>query len=537
MRRSALCGWRLVAVALLLGPASAAGADCGFRLLEADLTEINRALEQGCTSSEKLVRMYLARIEAYEPQLNAMISLNPRALERARALDAERDAQGPRGPLHGIPVLLKDNFDTADIPTTAGNAALRGITRPDDGFVVRRLRQAGAIVVGKTNMSELAQSHGRLGYSSVGGLTRNPYRLNRDASGSSTGSAVGVAANFAVLATGTDTAGSVRGPASTTALVGIRPTLGLISRDGIVPAALSFDTGGPLARSVADTAVALGVMAGVDAADPRTLPSQGRVEADYTLYLQRDALAGARIGVIRDYLGGNPQVDAIFERSLERMTQLGAELVELTLPEEVKAAGPQLPDVLSAEFRPQLASYLKTLGEGAPLSFSELVRRTETAGSNQELSAVNPKLVESLNKALVHPGLGDVDYLYTVSNRFPAARVALRRLFREQRLSALAFPTLACPPATAFGKPPDPDYLCQVDDVHNAGYLRIASVTGFPDISVPAGMTRAGLPVGLSFFGLPYGEPTLIGLAYAFEQHTRARIPPATAPALPSPHP
>jgi amidase len=535
MPRPIFSRWRLTASALLLVWTSLTGAACDFRLLEADLQGINQALAQGCTSSEAMVRRYLARIQAYEPQLNAMISLNPRALERARALDAERQAKGPRSRLHGIPILLKDNFDTADMPTTAGNAALRDGRPTDDGFVVRRLRQAGAIVIGKTNLSELAQSHGRLGYSSVGGLTRNPYRLNRDASGSSTGSAVAVAANFAVLATGTDTAGSVRGPASTTALVGIRPTLGLISRDGMVPAALSFDTAGPLARSVADAAIALSFMAGIDPADPRTLPSRGKLELDYAGYLDAGAMAGARIGVVRDYLGGNPQVDASFEQSLERMQVLGAELVPVALPEAVEAATARLPEVLAAEFRPQLTHYLKSLGQGAPQSFGELVQATQTAGLDDGLQPANPKLTASLRKALQHPGLADIDYLYTVSNRFPAARGALQRVFHEHRLAALVFPTLACPPAPAFGEQPDPEYLCQVDDVHNAGYLRIASVSGFPDISVPAGMTRAGLPVGLSFLGLPYSEPTLIGLAYAFEQHTRARKMPTTVPPLPSP--
>ena len=532
MWRIARRGWALAAASLLLGLACTAGAECRFRFLEADLAEINRALQQGCITSQYLVQRYLARIESYEPRLNAMIGLNPRALARARALDAERLAWGPRTPLHGIPILLNDNLSTADMPTTAGNAALRHAVPQGDGFVVRRLRRAGAIVIGKTNMGELAQSQGRLGYSSVGGLTRNPYRLNRDASGASTGSAVGVAANFAVLAIGTDTAGSVRGPASTTALVGIRPTLGLISRDGIVPAALSLDTAGPLARSVADAAIALGILAGVDEADPRTLPSRGRVKKDYTRYLESGALDGARIGVVRNYLGGNPQVDATFERSLEQMAKLGAELVAVTLPEEVKDAGSRVPDVLAAEFRPQLAKYLKTLRTGAPQSFRDVVRRTKAAGWGDGLFGVDPKLVEFLNEALVHPGLGDIDYLYTVSNRLPAARAAVQRLFREQQLDALTFPTLACPPAPAFGERLDSEYRCKVDDRHNAGYLRIASVTGFPDISVPAGMTRAGLPIGLSFFGLPYSEPTLLGLAYAFEQHTRARKPPETVPAV-----
>lgn len=393
---------------MALAASLSANADCELRIFDATLQDINRALETGCTTSEGLVARYVARTEAFEPVINGVITVNGTALDRARQLDAERRLQGPRGPLHGIPVLVKDNVNTADIVTTVGTVVLRNSLPPRDATIVTRLREAGAVVVAKTNLSELAQSHGRLGYSAQGGLTRNPYDLTRDASGSSTGSAAALAAGFGTLAIGTDTAGSVRGPASTAALVGLRPNLGLVSRAGIAPAAHTLDTAGPMARTVYGIAAMLGVMAGPDEADPRTGESATHARKDYTRFLDPNALTGARIGVARDFMGGNPQVDA---------------------------------------------------------------------------------------------------------------------------LAAIVFPTLACPPAPLPGEAPG-SYVCQVDDIHNAGYLRVASVTGFPDISVPAGRTRAGLPVGLSFLGLPYSEPTLLGLAFGFEQRTRARSAPPSTPPL-----
>ena len=289
----------------------------------ATIEDLNRAFDDGTLTSEQLVERYLARIAAYDdagPALNAVIALNPNAVERARELDAERRSGGPRSPLHGIPVVLKDNLDTADLPTTAGSVLLAGSLPPDDAFLVRKLREAGAIVLAKVNMSEFA-SGGAM--SSLGGRTRNPHDLVRSPGGSSGGTGAAIAAAFAQVGLGTDTGGSVRSPSTSNGIAGLKPTLGLMSRDGIVPLALSFDTAGPMARHVYDVAAALGVMTGVDPADGATAASRDRFETDYTQYLDADALAGARIGVARDFLGQDGDVDWVVEASLDVMREAG----------------------------------------------------------------------------------------------------------------------------------------------------------------------------------------------------------------------
>ncbi len=308
----------LAAIATVASAALPAIAET-FQLQEATIADIQAAMDADALTSVELVQLYLDRIEAYEatgPGINALIAVNDRALTVAAEMDAMREAGELMGPLHGIPIILKDNYDTADMPTTAGSDVLAGAIPPDDAFVVQQLRNAGAIILAKANMSEFAASYGRLGYSSLGGLTLNPYNLERDASGSSSGTAAAIAANFAVFGTGSDTAGSVRGPSAVTGLVGIKPTMGLLSRDGIVPLTLSFDVPGPMARTVTDAAIALSVMAGPDLADPRTLESAEFVEDDYTQFLDADSLAGARVGLITDFLGGNLEVDALMAAAI-----------------------------------------------------------------------------------------------------------------------------------------------------------------------------------------------------------------------------
>ena len=294
----------------------------------ATIEDLNRAFDAGTLTAEELVERYLARIAAYDdagPALNAVMALNPEARARARALDTERAAGGPRSPLHGIPFVLKDNLDTADLPTTAGSVLLAGSVPPDDAFLVRKLRAAGAIVLAKVNMSEFA-SGGAM--SSLGGRTRNPHDLVRTPSGSSGGTGAAIAAAYAQVGLGTDTGGSVRGPSTANGIAGLKPTYGLLSRDGIVPLALSFDTAGPMARHVYDVAAALGVMTGVDPADDATAASAGRFETDYTRFLDPDALRGARIGIARDFLGQDPEVDWIVEASLAVMRDAGATVVD-----------------------------------------------------------------------------------------------------------------------------------------------------------------------------------------------------------------
>src|SRR5919106_1744423 len=305
-----------VAIAIATAPVSARKT---LDLDAATIADLNGAFKAGTLTSEKLVQLCLARIEAYDrkgPALRAMITVNPKALETARALDAERKSKGPRSPLHGIPVLLKDNYDTSDMPTTGGSLLLEGSMPPDDAFMVKKLREAGAVFIGKANLSELASG---AAHSSLGGQMLYPHDLLRSPAGSSGGTGVGIAAGYAVIGLGTATGGSIRGPSTANGIAGLKPTHGLLSRDGIIPLALSFDTGGPMARSVSDVATALGVLTGVDPADPATKKSEGRFEADYTKYLKADALKGARIGIGRDFLGQDPDVDWVVEAALETM--------------------------------------------------------------------------------------------------------------------------------------------------------------------------------------------------------------------------
>ena len=299
----------MLAAALLMEAQPPLRAQNAIDLGSATIADINAAFNAGALTAEKLTRMCLARIEAYDrqgPRLHAIITVNPRALETARALDAERRGKGPRSPLHGIPIVLKDNFDTTDMPTTGGSVLLEGSVPREDAFLVKKLRAAGAIIVAKANMSEFASG---AAHSSLGGQIRNPHDLTRTPLGSSGGTGVAIAAAYAVVGLGTDTGGSIRQPSTANGIVGLKPTHGLLSRSGIIPLALSFDTGGPMARSVYDVAAALGVMTGVDAADAATKKSEGRFETEYTKYLKAGSLKGARIGIARDFLGLDADVD------------------------------------------------------------------------------------------------------------------------------------------------------------------------------------------------------------------------------------
>lgn len=512
-----------------------------FRLEEATIADINQAFEAEALTSEQLVQLYLNRIEAYDqqgPAINSLITVNSEALARARELDRERP-DAPASPLYGIPIILKDNFDTADLPTTGGSDVLADSLPPDDAFTVEQFRDAGAIVLGKANLSEFALSSGRLGYSSRGGLTLNPYNLQRDASGSSSGTAAAIAANFAVLGTGTDTAGSIRGPSSFTGLVGIKPTLGLTSRDGIIPLALSVDVGGPMARTVTDAALALGVMAGVDQSDPATLEADQA--EDYTQFLTLDALEGARVGISRDFLGGNPEVDRIVEDALATIEALGATVVDADFPQSVIDAasyGTLLDPIVQSEFLPQIEAYLQTLDDEYPQTLEELIEASLAPELVSSETPVNPNRIAVYQDSLATGGLSNPDYLEAIA-QLPSLREAILNLFEASDLDAIVYPTVACPPSpitAADGSViDDPTYFCDLDNIegdpYRAGYL--ANLTGFPDITVPAGFTEQGLPIGLSFFGPAYSEPTLLGFSYSFEQATQIRRSPATTPPLP----
>jgi amidase len=476
--------------------------------------------------------MSLARIEAYDrqgPRLRAMISVSPQALEQARALDAERKATGARSPLHGIPVVLKDNFNTGDIATTAGSLLLEGSLPPADAFLVKKLRAAGAVIIGKANMSEFAS--GGVAFSSLGGQMLNPHDLTRTPSSSSGGSGIAVAAAYATIALGTDTGGSVRNPASATGIVGLKPTRGLLSRTGIVPLALTYDTAGPMARSVADTAAILGVLTGIDAADAVTQESNGHGESDYTKYLQAEALKGARVGIARDFLGADPDVDWVATSAMRAMERAGATLVDVRFPSwflDVKGAFYDA--IRYPEFAAQIGDYLATLAPMFPKSLAQLIERASTVHTvRPDGGGPNPVRWNLMRREQASGGLDDVGYTSVRDQGLPLARSIVGGLLAAHRLDALVYPTLSRRPAPVAAPP------TVVGGGRDSG-VNLANLTGFPDLVVPAGFTGDALPVGLSFLGPAWSEGRLLALGYSFEQATRARRLPVHTPALAGEH-
>jgi len=512
----------LVVSALAAAPASTQQ----IPLSEATIADINDAFDAGSLTAERLVEMYLARIEAYDqqgPVLNTVLWLNEQALERARDLDAERRARGPRSPLHGIPVVLKDNVDTADMPTTAGSILLAGSIPPDDAHLVERLRDAGAIVLAKVNMSEFASG---ATMSSVGGWIRNPHSLDHSPSGSSGGTGSAIAASFAQLGIGTDTGGSVRGPSTANGIAGLKPTLGLVSRDGIVPLALSFDTGGPMARSVHDVAAMLNVIAGVDPADEATSAAEGRVEADYTDFLDEGALDGARIGVARQFMGGDPEVDWIVEAGLGHMERAGATLVDVAFDDWlIDAKASWYTTIRWREFRQQIPAYLASTGPEYPKSLADLVERSqEILASTNDGGHPNPVRWALFEDEEASGDVTDFEYVTMRDHGLQVVRDHVMGIMARHELDAIVYPTSGTRP-DRVGED------AAVWDVPSA--TNFANLTGFPDLIVPAGFTSGGLPVGISFFGPAFSESVLFGLGYAFEQATRARRDPVTTPSLP----
>lgn len=492
------------------------------------IAEINHAFDTGALTSEELVQLCLARIQAYDrqgPSLHAVLTLNPKALETARALDAERKAKGPRSPLHGIPVVLKDNYNTFDMPTTGGSVLLEGSIPPGDAFVVKKLRAAGAIVLAKVNMSEFASGGA---HSSLGGQSLNPHDLARTPSGSSSGTGVAIAAAYAPLGMGTDTGGSIRGPSSSNGIVGLKPTHGLLSRSGIIPLSLTFDTGGPMARSVADVAVALGVMTGVDPADAATKKSEGKFETDYTKYLKADALRGARIGIARDFLGADPDVDWVVEASLDAMRKAGATIVDVRYPKWLLGVKEEFyTAVRYPEFPVQIAQYLATLGPGSPKTLAELIDRANRFNAPRADGAGPNPSRWALFKQEAASGTMD-DYRYTAVRDYglPLVRATIDGIIASQKLDAIVYPTSSRRPG-----------LIAETGARGGGgapsATNIANLTGYPDLIVPAGFTGENLPVGLSFFGPAFSEPQLLALGYSFEQATHARRLPFHTPARP----
>jgi amidase len=526
-RRSAAIG-----VAMLLAVESLSARTIEFDA--ATIADINAAFDAGTLTSESLTEMCLARIAAFDrkgPSLHAVIALNPRAVEQARALDAERKAKGRRSPLHGIPVVLKDNYDTFDMPTTGGSVLLEGSIPSKDAFVVKKLRDAGAIVLAKVNMSEFA-SGGT--YSSLGGQTLNPHDLARGPSGSSGGTGVAIAAAYAPIGMGTDTGGSIRGPATTNGIAALKPTHGLLSRSGIIPLALSFDTGGPMARSVYDVAVALGVMTGVDSADAATAKSEGKFQTDYTRTLAADGLKGARIGVARDFMGADPDVDWVMEAAFAAMRKAGASLVDVRYPKwllDVK--GELYTAIRYPEFVAQIAEYLKGTGPQYPKTLADLVDRANRfTGTREDGARPNPSRWTMFKRELESGSTADYRYTAVRDHGLPLVRAIVEGVFESQQLDAVVYPTASRRPAliaaTAGGSTAG-----SVLSASGLAATDIANLTGFPDLIVPAGFTGDRLPVGVSFLGRAFSEARLLSLGYSFEEATKARRRPVNTPALP----
>ena len=533
---------RLLVCTFLVGPCSSALLRAApLDLTTATIPELQGAFASGSLTAEKLTAAYLARIAAYDktgPSLNTVITLNSAALAQAKSLDAERKAGKVRGPLHGIPIVLKDNFDTFDLPTSAGSQLLAGSIPPDDAYVVKKLRDAGVIILAKVNLSEFAGAGNARnaspelakasavpqGFSSLGLQTLNPHDLTRNPAGSSGGTGSSIAAAFAQFGLGTDTGGSIRNPSSANGIVGLKPTHGLLSRDGIVPYALSFDTGGPMARNVTDLAIALGVMTGVDAADAATKKSEGKFLTDYTPFLKKGSLKGVRLGVARDFTGKDAGTDQVFEAALATLKQLGAEIVDPVLyPAYLLQSKQALYSVVStSEFRAQITDYLKTAKPGFPKSIQDLATRANDpkTGYRSPEKAVGLKYTaESV------PPIDDPVYLAAKNEGLASVRALVLAVMAKDKLDAIIYPTVPRP-AGPIGAS---STLTPTDSATN-----IANLTGFPDLIVPAGITKSGLPVTVSFFGRPFSEAKLIGYAYDFEQATHARVLPKHTPKLPT---
>ena len=526
----------VASIAMLLVALAPVSARRTIDLENATIADFSAAFKVGTLTSEKLTELFLARINAYDrrgPSLRAIIAVNPKALETARALDAERRSKGPRSLLHGIPVVLKDNLDTMDMPTTGGSVLLEGSIPPDDAFVVRKLRAAGAVIIGKANLSEFASGGS---YSSLGGHTLNPHDLMRSPSGSSGGTGVAVAAAYAVVGLGTDTGGSVRGPSAANGVVGLKPTHGLLSRDGIIPLALTFDTAGPMARSVYDVAAALGVMTGVDSADPATGKSEGRFETDYTKYLTGDALKGARLGVARDFVGLDADVDWVFEAALESIRRAGATVVDVRYPTWLLTAKDEFYNAIRRpEFTVQIAEYLSTTGPKYPKTLAQMIERAnEFTATRGDGAGPNPSRWTLFKREAESGTMEDYRYMSVRDHGLPLIRAAVEGILTSQKLDAIVYPTASRRPALVADlgatAPAAPDAILRAMGL---GATNIANLTGFPDLIVPAGFTGDRLPVTISFLGPAFSEPRLLALGYSFEQATRARRLPRHTPPLP----
>jgi len=495
-----------------------------FELKEITILQLQQDMKSGKYTSEKLVSLYLERIQKLDkngPKLNSVIELNPDALLLAGELDKERKSGKVRSSLHGIPVLIKDNIDTADkMSTSAGSLALAESHAQQDAFIVKRLRDAGAVILGKTNLSEWANfrsNRSSSGWSGRGGQTVNPYELDRNPCGSSSGSGVAVSANLCVAAIGTETDGSIVCPSSTNGIVGIKPTVGLISRSGIIPISHSQDTAGPMARTVSDAAVMLGLLTGLDSGDEATAAAQDKKSEDYTRFLDADGLKGTRIGVARNFFGFNDMVDQLMEEAIKAMREKGAEIVDPANIETEKEIGDIEFDVLLFEFKDDLNRYLSNLPASvASRSLTDLIAFNE-ANKDKEMPWFGQELFIMADKK---GPLTDKVYQKEVADlKRLAGNEGIDATLQKNKLDAIIAPT--------GGPSWKTDWVN--GDHFSGGSSAPAACAGYPAITVPAGFIF-GLPVGITFMGTAWSEPSLIRIAYAFEQATRHRKAPEYKP-------
>ena len=499
-------------------PLTTANSELDFELNEETISSLQEKMAAGKYSSEQITNLYLKRIAEIDkngPFLNSVIEINPDAVAIARSMDAERKSGKTRGALHGIPILIKDNIDTGDkMQTTAGALAMQGHVASTDAFVVKKLRAAGAVILGKTNLSEWANfrsSHSCSGWSSRGGQTKNPYILDHNPCGSSSGSGTAVAANLCAVAVGTETDGSVTCPASVNGIVGIKPTVGLVSRSGIIPISATQDTAGPMARTVRDVSILLGAMAGIDSNDPTTNESNDKSQADYTTFLDSNALKGKRIGVDKKPQGDNQYMHALQQKAIEMLKQAGAEIIELDYLEKINKVGDAEFLVLQYEFRDGLNKYLSSAN--AKMKTLADVIEFNKQNENKAMPYFKQEILEGSEKKV---GLDGKEYKDALHKSHIESKKMLDGLFTQNKLDAICGLTMG--PA------------CSIDVVYGDRWGDVsltlpAAVTGYPHISVPCGQVYE-LPVGLSFFGPAYSEGVLISLAYAYEQVSKSRTPP-----------
>ncbi len=513
--------WTAPLVAFLLAVPLDAPAFDLFRSDEATVADIHAALKAKTLTCRALVQMYLDRIEAYDkkgPALNAIVVTNPDALKVADALDATFARSGPVGPLHCVPLIVKDNYETTDMPTSAGSLSLKGVMSRTDAFQIKKLREAGAIMLAKSNMAEFAFDPVETVNSLLPGYTRNPYAPDRVTAGSSGGTAAAVAANFGAVGLGTDTGNSIRGPSSHTSLVGIRSTMGLTSRDGIVPLFLDKDIGGPMARTVVDAVAIFDVIAGYDPADPVTAASQGRRPDSYMTFLDKDGVRGMRLGVVRQLFtpqNTDPEVMKRMEQALADLQRLGGQIVDPVHIAEIDSIPPAM--LFCFRFKFDINDYLPRLAPGAQVkSLEEIIKSGK----------FHPSIEKRLLDRQAEPPLTENPRCAQVAQNVQQMRGAVQKVMDDNRLDALVYPTWAFPPRM----------IGDLNTPHGNNSPRLSPPTGFPAITVPMGFVRGSLPVGLQVLGRAWSEPTLIKIGYGYEQATRHRRPPASTPPLPA-HP